>query len=165
MIRLLVLVALAGALLWILFPRMRAAMLRWAVPAAVVLLALLYVRSPIDLIPDVSPVGFLDDLILLGSSLWWARKRLQQSRANAQPQSKGDDQPHADASSESKSQDPYDVLGVERGASDEEITRAYRVQMKKYHPDRVAGLGEELREVAHRRAQEIQRAYETLRRS
>ncbi len=34
--------------------------------------------------------------------------------------------------------------------------------MKKYHPDRVADLGEELRKVAHEKSVEIQRAYEAL---
>ncbi len=31
--------------------------------------------------------------------------------------------------------DPYDILGVAHGATDEEITKAYRRLAKKYHPD------------------------------
>lgn len=30
---------------------------------------------------------------------------------------------------------PYDVLGVSPGASDEELTRAYKTLAKRYHPD------------------------------
>ena len=32
--------------------------------------------------------------------------------------------------------DPYDVLGVRRGATEKEIRDAYLEQTKKYHPDR-----------------------------
>jgi DnaJ like chaperone protein len=35
--------------------------------------------------------------------------------------------------------------------------------MHEYHPDKVAHLGEELQKVAHRKAVEIQQAYEQLR--
>lgn len=31
--------------------------------------------------------------------------------------------------------DPYEVLGISRGASEEEVTKAYRRLAKKYHPD------------------------------
>ena len=54
------------------------------------------------------------------------------------------------------------MLGVTRGASAGDITRAYREQMKRYHPDRVADLGEELRQLAHEKTVAIQRAYEEL---
>jgi DnaJ like chaperone protein len=63
---------------------------------------------------------------------------------------------------ESAGDDPYVVLGVPRGAPPEEIARAYREQMKRYHPDRVANLGDELQRVAHRKTLEIQRAYDLI---
>lgn len=59
--------------------------------------------------------------------------------------------------------DPYTVLGISRDASDDEIAQAYREQMKRYHPDRVADLGDELQRVAHDKTVEIQRAYDRLR--
>ena len=58
--------------------------------------------------------------------------------------------------------DPYSVLGVKKNFTESELKKAYREQMKNYHPDRVAHLGEELKQVANRRTKEIQRAYEEL---
>ena len=58
--------------------------------------------------------------------------------------------------------DPYAVLGVSSGATPEELVRAYREQMKRYHPDRVADMPPEFQELAHRKAIEIQRAYAEL---
>jgi preprotein translocase subunit Sec63 len=58
--------------------------------------------------------------------------------------------------------DPWAVLGVPRGATRDEIARAYREQLKRYHPDRVADLGPELQQVAHRKTVELQRAYAEL---
>lgn len=60
--------------------------------------------------------------------------------------------------------DPHAVLGVPRDASREAIAQAYRERLKEYHPDRVATLGPELRELAHRKTVDIQRAWELLRR-
>ena len=53
--------------------------------------------------------------------------------------------------------DPYKVLGVEPGASDEEIKRAYRRLAKKYHPDLNPGD-----EVAARKMKEVNAAYERI---
>ncbi len=53
--------------------------------------------------------------------------------------------------------DPYEVLGVSRNASQEEIKRAYRRLAKKYHPDRNKGD-----KVAEEKFKEVQAAYEIL---
>jgi DnaJ-domain-containing protein 1 len=60
--------------------------------------------------------------------------------------------------------DPYAELGVPSGASRDAITRAYHEQLKRYHPDRVADLGVELQELAHRKTIALRRAYDELRR-
>lgn len=53
--------------------------------------------------------------------------------------------------------DPYKVLGVQRGASEEEITKAYRKLAKKYHPDLNPGDEE-----AARKMREVNAAYDSL---
>lgn len=55
--------------------------------------------------------------------------------------------------------DPYEVLGVPRGASEEEVTRAYRELAKKYHPDLNPGD-----ETAAAKMSEINQAYDSIRR-
>jgi DnaJ-domain-containing protein 1 len=67
--------------------------------------------------------------------------------------------------SDSKTFDPYAVLGINRNATQEEIRAAYRREMVNYHPDKVAHLGKELRDLAKTKAQEINRAYQELARS
>ena len=168
MFRLLLLAALVGALVLLLRPQWRPAGLRVARTLLLVGAALLYLRSPIDLIPDgIGPAGFLDDILVLALSLWWARQgggapEWMQRRDRARAE-----QPHASQDEPPPSTEPWNphrVLGLEPDASQEDITRAYRAQMKRYHPDRVEGLGAELREVANRKTREIQQAYEELRR-
>lgn len=56
----------------------------------------------------------------------------------------------------------YEVLGVASGATKEEIRKAYLELVKKYHPDRVSHLGDEFKELAHKKFLEIQNAYDRL---
>jgi hypothetical protein len=58
--------------------------------------------------------------------------------------------------------DPYEVLGLIRGASQEEIKTAYHKLMKVYHPDMVAHLGADVQKIAAEKALVINRAYEII---
>lgn len=53
--------------------------------------------------------------------------------------------------------DYYDVLGVNRGASGEELKKAFRKQAIKYHPDKNPGD-----KVAEENFKEVGEAYEIL---
>src|SRR5690554_6233133 len=55
---------------------------------------------------------------------------------------------------------PYSVLGVKPGASEQEIKKAYYELAKKYHPDNYHG--HPLKQLAEEKIIEINQAYETL---
>ena len=56
----------------------------------------------------------------------------------------------------------YKILGIEPSATDEEVKKAYREMAKKNHPDLVSNLGEEVKEAAEKKFQEINAAYEAI---
>jgi hypothetical protein len=56
----------------------------------------------------------------------------------------------------------YEILQVDENASKEEITAAYRNLVKMNHPDKVASLAPEFRELAEQRMKVINAAYQTL---
>ena len=58
--------------------------------------------------------------------------------------------------------DPYRVLGIDSSATDDEVKKAYRRMAMKYHPDRVADMGEEMQRNAAEQMKEINQAYETI---
>ena len=53
----------------------------------------------------------------------------------------------------------YAVLGLEKGASFDEIKKAYRKLSMQYHPDKVGHLGDEFKGVAEEKMKEINVAY------
>ena len=56
----------------------------------------------------------------------------------------------------------YKILGVEPDATDDDVKKAYREMAKKYHPDKVAYLGEDVRKSAEQKLQEVNEAYEKI---
>lgn len=141
-------------------------------------LAVLYLLNPYDILPDLLVGwGWLDDLVILGFLLHYFIKR----RKNRSPfQQKRHDRRDADSNRSTNSgnswsgarnrqegassaeRDPYQILGIERGAPPETIKQAYRELAGKYHPDKVAYLGEEFKVLAEKRFKEIQSAYDEL---
>ncbi len=153
----------------------------------ILILAIIYFLSPFDLIPDyIMGPGLIDDIIVLLSTLgyWYltgsskgedeirdAWHRYQQQQGGPHTGSGGtgsagskqqEYRQRTKTASDTGPKDPYEVLGVSRSASKEEIRRAYRELANKYHPDKVAHLGEEFRKIAENRFKDIQAAYQTL---
>lgn len=135
-----------------------------------ILAALLYVISPVDVVPDFFPgLGWVDDLLVLGLLAWYLTRGRGQlpwdffrGRAGGpwthRPTSPSPDDLTADFSP----MDPYTLLEVSPQASPEEIKAAYKRAVARYHPDKVAHLGKEFQELAHKKLLAIQQAYEIL---
>jgi DnaJ like chaperone protein len=144
-----------------------------------IILAVLYVLSPYDILPDfIVGWGWLDDLAILGllfRYLYFNKRKQEYNEANFEQASKSFEQNQGQKFSNKRTsgsnyqfeknrymKDPFEVLGIEKDASQEKIKEAYRKSAKKYHPDKVVHLGKEFQEIAEKRFKEIQEAYEVL---
>jgi uncharacterized membrane protein YkvA (DUF1232 family) len=133
------------------------------------LVALLYFIIPYDLVPDfmVGP-GWLDDLGVLALAWWWAARfrKIYQTRGDPRAHSKSQRGPSGGRrqarEKDYEDDDPYKILGVEQGASKEDIKAAYKKLAAQYHPDKVQHLGKEFQEMAHEKFIAIQEAYDML---
>ena len=60
------------------------------------------------------------------------------------------------------SENAYQILEITKEASNEEVKKAYRKMVKKYHPDKLQGLGEEHLKGANEKFQSIQSANDRI---
>ncbi len=139
-----------------------------------VLLAVLYTLFPYDLLPDfIAGLGWVDDLIVLGFLLRFLYLQLGKARRVGNIGTAGTDQRNRQRGERTvddenrsadrfESADPYTVLGVDRSASEANIKKAYRELVGRYHPDKVAHLGEEFKTLAEERFKQIQQAYQKI---
>ena len=72
------------------------------------------------------------------------------------------DEGDAGMTSRAGERNPYDILGVQPGSSREEVHKAYRELVARYHPDKVSHLGEEFIQLATHKFTEIQGAYDQI---
>jgi len=108
------------------------------------------------------------DLLVLGL-LWWflysPRRRqpgyAQRNSGSGESSGQQGEKSHREKQTSGR-KDPYNVLGLNRGASQGEIKKAYLALANRYHPDKVLHLGEEFRDMAEMRFKEIQGAYQEL---
>ena len=56
----------------------------------------------------------------------------------------------------------YLILEITPSATEEEIKKAYRKMAVKFHPDKVAALGDEVQKAANEKFQKVQGAYENI---
>ncbi|SDW23728.1 DnaJ like chaperone protein [Lutibacter oricola] len=56
----------------------------------------------------------------------------------------------------------YKILEIEKSATNDEVKKAYRKMVKKYHPDKLRHLGEEHLKGAEEKFRQVQKAYEHI---
>ena len=56
----------------------------------------------------------------------------------------------------------YEVLEIKKEATDDEVKKAYRRMAMKYHPDKLAGMGEDIKQQSTEKFRKINEAYEHI---
>jgi hypothetical protein len=88
--------------------------------------------------------------------------RQEEARIQRQKDDEARQQRQIDVSASEDEFDPYAVLGLPQGASSVDVDEAYKTVRSKFDLDLVADMGTELQEHMKRKAEAVERAYETL---
>ena len=56
----------------------------------------------------------------------------------------------------------YKILGLDSSSTDNEVKKTYRKMAAKYHPDKVAHLGEDLKNLAEEKFKSLNDAYQNI---
>jgi len=152
-----------------------------------ILIPVTYGLCPFDLVPDflIPFFGWLDDILItvfftyalytgkippfilnFFQKRFISKEKYQKEqdfshyfKNNAKSNSKN----NSNSSSESKlDEDPYEILGVLKNSSQEEIKKAYYKKIHMYHPDKLSHLGDEFKILAQEKFIKIQNAYKKL---
>jgi len=144
--------------------------MKWLLAA----LALIYALIPFDVLPDFfAGLGWLDDLLLAGLVWYFFFRRTDAPRERTgEGTHNGSESAHQESQQKAAHEndgpdaasDPYRILELHPGASQAEIRAAYRRLAARYHPDKVAHLGEEFQNLAEIKFKAVQAAYDALRR-
>lgn len=59
----------------------------------------------------------------------------------------------------------YEILEIQPNATNDEVKKAYRKMAVKYHPDKVAHLGEEVQKAADEKFKRLNQAYESIKKT
>lgn len=93
----------------------------------------------------------------------WIRAREEEMRAFFSPRPRGGRREEAARDRAPRAaRDPWQILGVPRGSTREEAEKAFRRRAKECHPDRVARLDPEIRDLAHEKFLELQDALDAV---
>jgi len=123
-----------------------------------VLLAI-YIISPFDAFPL-----FFDDLIAacVMAYLIYSHSMQKEREGHAHSRQKIGENNKNISDSQLSLEEAYRILGLNAGATAEEISRAYKEKMARSHPDKVNHLSEELQEKAKEIALRLNHAYEVI---
>ena len=94
----------------------------------------------------------------------WDFGTIQAMYINSQynKQEYGNNNGYYQQSAQNQLKNAYKILQVSEDATNEEIKKSYRKLVIKYHPDKVASLGEEIQKQAKEKFQQINAAYELI---